>query len=168
MKNKTLIILFVIIVLAFIAKLGLNLYTKISTNPKTEDQKNTENIATIDTNYNFSFENADYEFMISQNQKVEKSSTGKINGLEDKYVIKENDKELMSLTFLPKETEKFLDQSYISYLEEGTTINNLSGAVYKNNGKSIAYLLKDDKYDYLWENGDYVNFDEVVKTFKKK
>ncbi|MDD4290360.1 MAG: hypothetical protein PHH83_03765 [Patescibacteria group bacterium] len=168
MKNKTLIILFAIIALAFITKFGLNLYIKINTNPGVKKQKITENIVKIDTNYNFSFENTDYEFMISKDQVVEKTSTGKMKGLEDKYIIKEKNKELMSLTFLPKETEKFLNQSYISYLEEGTTINNLNGATYKNNGKGIAYLLKDDKYNYLWENKDYVNFDEVVKTFKKK
>lgn len=168
MKNKTLIILFAIIILAFIAKFGLYLYTNIDNSSKKENQKTMGSLVKIDTNYNFSFDDANYEFMTTQNQKVEKSSTGKIDDLEDKYSIIENGKELMSLTFLPKDTEKYLDQSYISYLEENTTINDLNGSIYKNNGKSIAYLLSGDKYNYLWENKDYDNFDEIAKTFKKK
>ncbi len=168
MKNKTLIILFGIIAIALIAKLGLYLYTKIGIKNEEQKPQVVENIVTIDSNYAFTFDNADYEFFTSSDQLVEKFSTGKINRLDDKYLIMRDGKELMSLTFLPKETEKFLDQSYASYLEESITINDLSGSVYKNNGQNIAYLLRGEKYDYLWINNDYNNFDDIVKTFKKK
>lgn len=168
MKNKTLIILLGVVVVALIAKFGLYLYTKISVKNEEQKPKILENIVAIDSNYTFTFDDADYEFFTSNDQLVEKSSTGKINGLDDKYLIMRDGKELMSLTFLPKETEKFLDQSYASYLEESITINDLSGSMYKNNGQNIAYLLRGEKYDYLWINNDYNNFDDIVKTFKKK
>ncbi|HNZ86250.1 MAG TPA: hypothetical protein PLD95_00985 [bacterium] len=168
MKNKTLIILFAIIVLALIAKFGLRLYSKISVKNEEQKPQITENTIEMDSIYNFSFDNVNYEFLTLSDQVIEKSSTGKIGELEDKYVIKKDDKELMSLTFLPKETEKFLDQSYASYLEESLTINDLSGSVYKDNGKSIAYLLRGEKYNYLWINNDYDNFDNIVKTFKQQ
>ncbi len=168
MKNKTIIFLFGIIALALIIKFGLSMYAKFNITRQNANTNEITKTPSIDSNYDFTFDDLNYEFKISSDQLVEKSSTGKIQNMNDKYSIIKDGEESMSLTFLPKDTERFLDQTYSSYLEEQTTINGINGSVFKNNGQNIAYLLKDEKYDYLWINNDFVNFDDIVMTFKKK
>lgn len=169
MKNKTLIILFAIMAAALMLKFGLSLYVKFTKEKKEPiNQQEKINTEQININYNFTFDNLNYEFLISKNQIVEQLSTGKIDNANDKYIVKQQAEELASLTFLPKDTEKYLDQTYNSYLEEVININGLNGSLFKNNGQIIAYLLRGEKYDYLWINNNYVNFEDIVKTFKNK